>query len=107
ELVEVVRGTGFNKPIFYNVSQNWSREHAAAVAAANVQGVSFQWYPTGLVRNATLPGNYLPNVDHYPIPGEGIAGFDRLARMVYEFDAADIAETYIYPAMVRSFREAG
>lgn len=107
ELVEVVRATGFEKPIFYNVSQNWSEEHAAAVAAADVQGVSFQWYPTGLVRNETLRGNYLPNVDHYPIPHERVEDFSRLARMVYEFDAADVAGAYMYPAMARSFREAG
>ena len=107
ELVEVVRSTGFTRPIFYNVSQNWSDAHARAVAAADVQGVSFQWYPTGLVRDATVRGNFLPNAARYPIPGDDVPGFDRLARMVYEFDAADVAGSYIYPAMARSFREAG
>ncbi|MEX1054403.1 MAG: hypothetical protein WED81_00130, partial [Rhodothermales bacterium] len=106
-LVESVRSTGFDKPIFYNVSQNWSEEHARAVAAADVQGVSFQWYPAGLVRRSALRANYLPHVDHYKIPSDGIEGFDRLAKMVYEFDAADIPGSYIYPAMARSFREAG
>ncbi|MDO9276150.1 MAG: hypothetical protein Q7T92_11455, partial [Lutibacter sp.] len=29
------------------------------------------------------------------------------AKYVYEFDAADVGKSYIYPAMARSFREAG
>lgn len=107
DLVEAARSTGLDKPIFYNVSQNWSTEHARAIAAADVDGVSFQWYPAGLVRRRGIDGNMLPHVDHYPIPAQGIDGFDRLARMVYEFDAADVLGSYMYPAMARSFREAG
>jgi len=35
------------------------------------------------------------------------AGFDKKAKMVYEFDAADVGGSYMYPAIVRSFREVG
>jgi len=46
-LAAAVRATGWSKPLFYNISQNPS--YAGAVAASDVNGFSFQWYPTGLV----------------------------------------------------------
>lgn len=107
EMVKVVRETGYTKPLFYNISQNWNDAQAGAVCDADVQGVSFQWYPTDLVHNKMLKGNYLPNVNHYAIPSEKIAGYNTKAKMVYEFEAADIGASYMYPAMARSFREAG
>ncbi|PRY10007.1 hypothetical protein CLV24_11675 [Pontibacter ummariensis] len=103
--VAAVRGTGWTKPIFYNISE--SPTYADAVAKANIQGVSFQWYPTGLVANHTLEGNYLPHVDEYRIPFDTIPAFAGKARMVYEFDAGDILQPIMYPAMARSFRGAG
>ena len=104
-LAAAVRVTGWSKPLFYNISQN--PFYAAAVAASDVNGFSFQWYPTGLVYGQERRGNYLPNVDSYPIPFDSIAAFRDKARMVYEFDAADVLASYMYPAMVRSFRGAG
>jgi len=107
EMYEVLRNEGFSKPIFYNISETWSDTQAQAVSNSKAEGVSFQWYPTGLVHNKMLEGNYLFNVDEYRIPSESIDGFDRKAKMVYEFDAADIGYSYMYLAMARSFREAG
>ncbi|MDP1993644.1 MAG: hypothetical protein Q8K40_00205, partial [Ignavibacteria bacterium] len=107
EMVDALRGSGYSKPIFYNISQNWNDVQAQAVCDAKIQGVSFQWYPTDLVHNKMLKGNYLPNVDHYKIPSENLIGYKNKAKMVYEFEAADIGGSYMYPAMVRSFREAG
>jgi hypothetical protein len=104
-LAAAVRATGWSKPLFYNISQN--PFYAAAVAASDVNGFSFQWYPTGLVYGQERRGNYLPNVDSYPIPFDSIAAFRDKARMVYEFDAADVLASYMYPAMVRSFRASG
>ena len=52
-------------------------------------------------------GNFLPNVDKYTIPFDTIPAFKKKALMVYEFDAADILQSYLYPAIARSFREAG
>lgn len=104
-MVQVMRKTGWTKPIFYNISE--SPRYADAVSQANIDGVSFQWYPTGLVANRTLQGNYLPHVDKYVIPFDTIPQFAGKARMVYEFDAGDIASPIMYPAMARSFREAG
>jgi hypothetical protein len=107
EMAGALRDAGFTKPIFYNISQGYSDEHGRAVCRAQIDGVSHQWYPTGLVRNSTVGGNMLPNVDRYTIPYEDFAECRDKARMVYEFDAADVAGSYMYPAMARSFRAAG
>ncbi|MBF9254579.1 membrane or secreted protein [Pontibacter sp. 172403-2] len=104
-LVKAIRSTGWSKPVFYNISE--SPTYADAVAKADVDGFSFQWYPTGLVAGHTLQGNYLPNVDTYRIPFDTIPEFAGKARMVYEFDAGDVMQSDMYPAMARSFRGAG
>lgn len=104
-MVKAMRGTGWTKPIFYNISE--SPKYAEAIVKADVQGHSFQWYPTGLVAGHTLEGNYLPNVAAYPIPFDTIPAFKNRAKMVYEFDAADVMASYMYPAMAKSFRAAG
>ena len=104
-LAAVVKDTGWSKPIFYNISQG--PYYADAVAASVADGFSFQWYPSGLVSGNTLKGNYLPNVDRYSIPFDTIAGFAKKSLMVYEFDAADILQSNMYPVMARSFRQAG
>ncbi|QXD15437.1 hypothetical protein GQ464_000315 [Rhodocaloribacter litoris] len=106
-LADALREAGFRKPIFYNISQGYTDAHGRAVCAARIDGVSVQWYPTGLVRGAAVGGNMLPNVDHYPLPFADFPDCRNKARMVYEFDAADVAGSYLYPAMARSFREAG
>jgi hypothetical protein len=49
----------------------------------------------------------LPNVDRYPIPYDSFPECRNKARMVYEFDAADVGGSYMYPAMARAFRGAG
>ncbi|HEX6071290.1 MAG TPA: hypothetical protein VFZ18_15765, partial [Longimicrobiaceae bacterium] len=107
EMAGALREAGFTKPILYNISIGWSDAHARAVCSADVQGVTFQWYPSGLVRNSTVRTNMLPNVDRYPIPFIGIPECRDKARLVYEFDAADVMGSYMYPAMARAFRGAG
>ncbi len=105
-MAQAVRSTGWTKPIFYNISE--SPSYADAVSKANIDGVSFQWYPTGLVAGHEQQGNYLPHVDRYAIPfGDTIPAYANKARMVYEFDAADVLGPFMYPAMARSFRTAG
>jgi len=104
-MTKAVKGTGWNKPVFYNISE--SPRYADAVVKADVDGHSFQWYPTGLVANFTLKGNHLPHVDRYVIPFDSISAFENRAKMVYEFDSGDILDSYMYPAMARSFRTAG
>lgn len=106
-LVAALREAGLRKPIFYNISEGYTDAHGRAVCAADVQGITFQWYPTGLVRGRMLEGNMLPNVDRYAMPPAAFPECRNKTRMVYEFDAADVGGAYMYPAMARSFRAAG
>lgn len=105
-LTSAVKSTGWTKPVFYNISE--SPSYAGAVAKSRVDGFSFQWYPTALVAGHEQKGNFLPNVDRYFIPFiDTIPQFSNRARMVYEFDAGDVLQSNMYPAMARSFRTAG
>ncbi len=105
KMVKSMRKTGTRKPIFYNVSH--STHLMEAYFDADIQGGTFQWYPTGLGFQKELEGNLLPNVDDYNIPFDHVIEKNKAAKLVYEFDAADVMRSYIYPAMARSFREAG
>ncbi|MDH5476219.1 MAG: cellulase family glycosylhydrolase, partial [Cyclobacteriaceae bacterium] len=104
-MVNAVRKTGYTKPIFYNTSH--SVHLADDYFKASIQGGTFQWYPTGLGYQKELSGNFLPHVDNYRIPFQSSFEKHKGAKIVYEFDAADVGKSYIYPAMARSFREAG
>jgi hypothetical protein len=104
-LAAAAKSTGWDKPLFYNISQ--SPYYGDAVAKSNVDGFSFQWYPTGLVAGHEQKGNYLPNVDRYTIPFDTIPEFKNKVRMIYEFDVADLLPSYLYPAVARSFKQAG
>lgn len=104
-MVNSMKKTGCGKPIFYNVSH--SIQLVDAYYNSDIKGGTFQWYPTGLGSQEELGGNLLPNVDNYNIPFKDNEGFKKGAKIVYEFDAADVGRSYIYPAMARSFRTAG
>lgn len=104
-MVAAVKSTGWTKPVFYNISQN--PFYADAVAASQAQGFSMQWYPSNLVANREQPGNFLPHVDRYAIPFDTIPAYHNKARIVYEFDAADLLQSNMLPAMARSFKAAG
>ena len=104
KMVKVIRKAGFKNPIFYNVSER--SEFIDDYLKADIQGCTFQWYPTGLVHNSLLRGNYLPNVDQYQIPFQDKKAFQNKTRIIYEFDSGDTNSSVIFPAMARSFREA-
>jgi hypothetical protein len=102
-LVSAVRNTGCKKLTFFNVSQDFAI--APAIKRSAVDGVSFGWYPSGLVAGRTLQGNFLQAVDAYPdMLGEDLKG---RPRIVYEFDQADLLTGYLYPAMARTYRSVG
>jgi hypothetical protein len=103
-MVKVIRKAGFQNPIFYNLSER--SEFVDDYLKADIQGGTFQWYPTGLVHNSLLKGNYLPNVDQYKIPFQEKKAFQNKTRIIYEFDSGDTNSSVIFPAMARSFREA-
>jgi len=100
-LAAAIRSTGSSKPVLFNC---WgTREQAAA--AATLDGVTFGWYPTGLASGRALTHDCLPTVDrHYSAHTPCL---DRLLKVVYEFDAADVQGSYMYPAMARGCRSAG
>ncbi len=104
-MVKSVRKTGYKNPVFYNISH--SVHLVDAYFDAGIDGGTFQWYPTGLGYQQELPTNVLPHVDSYLIPFNNAIKKHKGAKLVYEFDAADIAKSYPYPAMARSFRTAG
>jgi len=105
-MIEAIRGTGCEKPIFYNVSHNI--EQIDKFCAADIQGGTFQWYPTGLYSNHDQKGNMLPNIDKFHIPFANNPNWKNKAKISYEFSPSDVANSaYMYPVMARSFREAG
>ena len=104
-MLDALKRAGNRKPVFYNVSHNMQQEEA--YYSTDIQGTTYQWYPSGLVSGHTRKGNFLPNVDEYQIPFSDVKGFNQKAKLVYEFDPADLLYSYMYPAMVRTFRSAG
>ena len=104
-MLRAMRKTGCTKPIYYNVSHN--RQVVEAYYNTPIQGTTYQWYPVGLVAGHTRTGNFLPYVDEYPIPFSNVKHFKDKMKIVYEFDAADLLYSYMYPAISRTFRTAG
>lgn len=104
-MAKALQKSGWDKPVLYNVSHN--PEVTQAYYDADIDGTTFQWYPIGLVAGHERKGNFLPYVDRYEIPWKGISGYDNKARIVYEFDPADILYSYMYPAVARTFRKEG
>lgn len=106
KMVKALKKGGFNKPILYNVSHN--PEVTEAYYDADIQGTTYQWYPTGLVAGHQRKGNFLPYVEQYDIPWkDSIKNYNKMARVVYEFDPGDVLYSYLYPAIARTFREQG
>ena len=54
KMYESIRQTGTRKPVFYNASHNM--DYAGAYFSSPVQGVTYQWYPVGLVKGSTRKG---------------------------------------------------
>ena len=100
-LASAVRDTGCRKPIFYN---GWRSYHEAC-AKSTLDGVTFGWYPTGLVYGRMRVDNWLNRVNDYPSMRDPVLKGKAIG--VYEFDAADIGGSYMYPAMARAFRSGG
>ena len=106
-MAHALRKAGFDKPILYNVTHN-PGVTTAYYAAKDIDGTTYQWYPTGLVAGHERKGNFLPAIDEYTIPWKKtMPGYDRLARVVYEFDPADVLYSHLYPAVARTFRKEG
>lgn len=106
QMVKALRKGGFDRIILYNVSHN--DQVRDGFYNADIQGTTFQWYPSGLVAGHERKGNFLPAVAEYNIPWKNdMKNYDSLARVVYEFDPGDILGSYLYPAIARTFRKEG
>lgn len=104
-LADAVRATGCRKPLLYNASQGAYPEQTAALGKTRIEGVTFGWYPTGLVSGRTLEVNPLPLVARYPLMDD--SAYARKLKAVYEFDGADLDFPAVYPACARTFRRHG
>jgi hypothetical protein len=105
KMCAAIRSSGCDKPVFYNVTQSIGL--LEDFIKGGTDGVTFQWYPTGLVAGFEREGNFLPHVDAYDMPFRNEPYFAGQAKIVYEFDAADIGRSYLYPPIALSFKEAG
>lgn len=106
KMAKTLRKAGFDKPILYNVTHN--PEVTQAYYDADIDGTTYQWYPTGLVSGHERKGNLLPAFDDYTIPWKDtMPNYNKLARVVYEFDPADVLYSHLYPAVARAFRKEG
>jgi hypothetical protein len=104
-MVASARKGDWKKPLFYNVSHNQSI--VQGFLDADIQGGTYQWYPVGLVAGYERKGNFLPLVDNYDIPFRNNRNFNKLTRIIYEYDPADNLYAYLHPAMVRTLRKEG
>lgn len=105
-MAKALRKAGFKKPILYNVTHN--SDVTSAYYDADIEGTTYQWYPTGLVSGHTRRGNLLPAFDDYTITWKDtMPNYNKLARVVYEFDPADVMYSHLYPAVARAFRKEG
>lgn len=104
-MAKTIRKNGWDKPVLYNVSHNMPL--AAGYYKADIDGTTFQWYPIGLVSGHKRTGNFLPYVDAYHIPYTSLDGYKDKAKIVYEFDPADMLDSYLYPAIARTFAREG
>lgn len=90
------------KPVFYNVTHNL--KNVQGYFDTDIQGATYQWYPTGLVAGYERKGNFLPNLDEYQITFKNVRNFHKKAKLVYEFDVPDVAYSHVYPAITRTLR---
>lgn len=104
-MVKAIRRAGWKKPILYNVSHNG--DVVDGYYDADIQGTTYQWYPIGLVAGHERKGNFLPYVADYHIPFADHKRFGKMAKVVYEFDPADMLESYMFPAVARTFARNG
>ena len=101
-LLDGIRKSGTRKPVLYNAT--WNKRNAA-VPDMKVDGVTGVYYVTGLRAGGALPGLQLGRVRESSLKAD--ARIARMAKVVYEFDAADMTGAYMYPAMAAVFRAEG
>lgn len=101
-LLAGIRRSGTRKPVFYSATWNG---HGECVPMLKTDGVSGVCYATGLRAGHSLFGKQLSRVQKSSLKADG--RLDGMAKIIYEFDAADTPGAYMYPAMARLFRSEG
>ena len=102
-MCKAIKSTGCKKLTYYNLSQNF--KVSSAIQKSKVDGASYAWYPQALNNGYTFMDNGLHFVARYEaMVNDGLKG---KSRIVYEFDAPDTENGYMYPAMVREYRRGG
>ena len=106
-LLDGIRRSGTRKPVFFNTMVNRARG-IGALPYLNVDGVTDGCYCTGLRARRALDveGSQLSTVRKIHLDPANPA-LRRFAKIVYEFDAADVFGAYMYPAMAKMFRHEG
>ncbi len=100
EPADALKASGTAKPVFYN---SWHGRNAAA-GASRADGVTCAAYPSGLLAGRTLELPQLARVFESCSSLQPNASIADKPRMAYEFDAADVAGSYMFPAMAKMFR---
>ena len=105
-LLEGIRQSGTKKPVFY--SATWNGRNGC-VPMLKTDGVSGVYYATGLQAGHALTGMRLGCVRGSSLAtvAKDARKYGAMAKIVYEFDAADMPGAYMYPAMARLFRSEG
>ena len=101
-LLAGIRRSGTKKPVFYSATWNG---HNECVPFLKTDGVSGVCYATGLRASHALVGSQLGRVWKSSLKAD--PRLDGKAKIIYEFDAADVPGAYMYPAMARLFRSEG
>lgn len=101
-LLDGIRKSGTAKPVLYSATWNGRR---GCIPDLRTDGVTGVYYATGLRAGEALPGPQLYRVQSSSLkPDERLA---KMAKVIYEFDAADMTGAYMYPAMAAVFRAEG
>lgn len=105
-LVEAVRRSGCQKPLFYCMTV--APKLRKGFLEANIQGGSSQWYPVSHGAGFEFRGNLLTHLDRWPKDTltDDIKAKNK-ALLAYEIDAADNGYSYTYPMMARTLRSVG
>jgi hypothetical protein len=78
-LIDTMRKEKVTKALFYNISEQGNdKAYAKALCNSKIDGIAYQWYPTGLVKNSTILANMLPMVASYTNVFSDIDGWQKL-----------------------------
>lgn len=102
-LYDALRSSGTTKPIFHSA---WLGTEDA-VLASKVEGVTGSSYPAGPSLKRTKDWPLLGMLPHATLGSEKARAARDRAKMVYEFDGIGTLDSYLFPAMAKSWRADG